>query len=101
MWERVNPSFDIIINAEQFAEDCREAQESPAKENAFRRYRLNQWTEQDVRWLAMDKWDASMSSSRRIRTKIGECCGFDCAIGRVFPYDGARFVIRVVEEGRR
>jgi phage terminase large subunit-like protein len=23
-----------------------------------RRYRLNQWTEQDVRWLSMEKWDA-------------------------------------------
>ena len=46
------------MGAEQFAEDCCEAQESPAKENSFRRYRLNQWTEQDVRWLSMDKWDA-------------------------------------------
>lgn len=58
VWRSANPSFGITINAEQFAEDCREAQESPAKENSFRRYRLNQWTEQDVRWLAMEKWDA-------------------------------------------
>ena len=48
----------MTIDAEQFAEDCREARESPAKENSFRRYRLNQWTEQDVRWLSMEKWDA-------------------------------------------
>ena len=44
----------MTIDAGQFAEDCREAQESPAKENSFRRYRLNQWTEQDVRWLNMN-----------------------------------------------
>ncbi|MDE2105798.1 MAG: terminase large subunit, partial [Patescibacteria group bacterium] len=35
-----------------------EAQNSPAKENAFKRYRLNIWTEQDIRWLSMLKWDA-------------------------------------------
>jgi phage terminase large subunit-like protein len=58
VWKQANPSFGITINEDQFAEDCREAQEPPAKENSFRRYRLNQWTEQDVRWLNMDKWDA-------------------------------------------
>jgi len=45
------------VGADQFAEDCREARESPAKENSFRRYRLNRWTEQEVRWLSMEKWD--------------------------------------------
>jgi len=58
VWRDANPSFGVTIQSDQFAEDCREAQESPAKENSFRRYRLNQWTEQDVRWLNMDKWDA-------------------------------------------
>jgi len=58
VWRAANPSFGITLAADQFAEDCREAQESPAKENSFRRYRLNQWTEQDVRWINMEKWDA-------------------------------------------
>ncbi|WP_199195170.1 MULTISPECIES: terminase large subunit [Pirellulaceae] len=58
VWQKANPSFGITIDAEQFAEDCREAQESPAKENSFRRYRLNQWTQQESRWLNMEKWDA-------------------------------------------
>ena len=58
VWQKANPSFDITLSADQFAEDCKEAQQSPAKENSFRRYRLNQWTEQDVRWLSMEKWDA-------------------------------------------
>lgn len=58
IWKKANPSYAITVSADQFAEDCKEAQESPAKENSFRRYRLNQWTEQEVRWLNMDKWDA-------------------------------------------
>lgn len=74
VWKKANPSFGIRINAEQFAEDCREAQESPAKENSFRRYRLNQWTEQDVRWLNMEKWDACAAM-------LGELEGRDCFAG--------------------
>jgi len=58
VWRRANPSIGVTLDEEQFAEDCREAQESPAKENSFRRYRLNQWTEQEIRWLKMEKWDA-------------------------------------------
>jgi phage terminase large subunit-like protein len=54
VWRKANPSFGVTIDEEQFAEDCKEAQESPAKENSFRRYRLNQWTEQDVRWLCIE-----------------------------------------------
>src|SRR5262245_59804602 len=71
VWKKANPSFGITISAEQFAEDCQEAQESPAKENSFRRYRLNQWTEQDVRWINMQKWDACASSTANLE---GQAC---------------------------
>lgn len=58
VWKRANPSFGTTIKADQFESDCAEARASAAKENAFRRYRLNQWTEQDVRWLSLERWDA-------------------------------------------
>jgi phage terminase large subunit-like protein len=74
VWAKANPSFGITISADQFAEDCREAQESPAKENTFRRYRLNQWTEQDVRWINMVKWDACAEA-------LGELDGCECYAG--------------------
>jgi len=73
VWKDANPSFGITVNADQFAEDCKEAQESPAKENSFRRYRLNQWTEQDVRWLSMEKWDACAGITADLDGK--ECYG--------------------------
>jgi phage terminase large subunit-like protein len=57
-WRRANPSYGVTVKADQMASDCAEARQSPGKENAFRRYRLNQWTEQDVRWLSLEKWDA-------------------------------------------
>jgi phage terminase large subunit-like protein len=59
-WAKANPSLGAIIREEDLAEDCTEAQESPVKENTFKRYRLNIWTEQEVRWLQMEKWDACL-----------------------------------------
>jgi phage terminase large subunit-like protein len=109
VWKRANPSFGITIDADQFAEDCSEAQESPAKENSFRRYRLNQWTTQDVRWLSMEKWDACCGEpSLNNRTCYA---GLDLssttdisALVLVFP-DGEKFSVLpffwVPEEGAR
>ena len=57
-WRKANPSMGVTIDEEEMAASCKEAQEIATKENAFKRYRLNIWTEQDVRWLPMDKWDA-------------------------------------------
>ena len=110
IWRRANPSFGVTIDAEQFAEDCREAQESPAKENSFRRYRLNQWTEQDVRWIKMEKWDACGGA-------VGDLSGKTCFAGLdlssttdvsalvlVFPEDDGYSVLPffwVPEEGAR
>ena len=110
VWRAVNPSFGVTMNAEQFAEDCREAQESPAKENSFRRYRLNQWTEQDVRWLSLEKWDACGG----MVDLEGKTCfaGLDLssttdisALVLVFPLDEGRYAALpffwVPEEGAR
>jgi phage terminase large subunit-like protein len=60
VWQKANPSFGVTMSAEQFAEDCQKA-ESPPRE-LFRRYRLVQWTEQDV-LINMQKWDACSSTA--------------------------------------
>ena len=110
VWRKANPSFDITIDAEQFAEDCREARESPAKENSFRRYRLNQWTEQETRWLSLEKWDACNEDPGDL---YGRVCyaGLDLssttdlsALALVFPGDDRFDVLMrfwVPEEGAR
>ena len=56
-WRKANPSYGITLNSDSFTEDFKEAKLSPAGENTFKRYRLNLWTQQDVRWLRMEDWD--------------------------------------------
>lgn len=57
VWRKANPSLGVTIKEEELAEACQEAQNSPAKENSFRRYRLNQWTDAFTRWLPSEAWD--------------------------------------------
>ena len=110
VWRAANPSFGVTIDPDQFAEDCREAQESPAKENSFRRYRLNQWTEQETRWIKMRKWDACSDEPGDLEGR--ECwAGLDLssttdlsALVLVFPVEDRYAVLPffwVPEEGAR
>jgi phage terminase large subunit-like protein len=57
VWHHANPSLGETIDLAKFKNACLEAQQSPAKENSFKRYRLNIWTEQATRWMQMAKWD--------------------------------------------
>ena len=58
-WKKANPSFGVTIDPQTFAEECREAQAEPRKENTFKRYRLNMWVQQVTRWIPLETWDAN------------------------------------------
>ena len=58
VWAMVNPSLGSTIRVDDLAEACTEAKNSPAKQNGFRRYRLNCWVGQVNRWLDMTQWKA-------------------------------------------
>ena len=56
VWAGCNPSLGKIIDIEKVRNQCREAQETPANENTFKRLRLNIWTEAQTRWITSEKW---------------------------------------------
>lgn len=93
VWNAANPSMGTIIDRESFAAECREAQESPTKENTFKRYRLNIWTEQETRLIPMAAWDECPATAG-VEDLEGEPCwgGLDlsstqdiCAFVLYFP----------------
>lgn len=55
-WRKANPSLGVTIDIEEFQSEFGKAKRSPSIENAFRRYRLNQWTQQASRWINLDDW---------------------------------------------
>ena len=58
-WRKANPNFDVSIPFEYMHRECQKAIDSPAYENTFKRLHLNIKTQQDVRWLSMDRWDGT------------------------------------------
>jgi phage terminase large subunit-like protein len=56
-WAKSNPSMGATVKLEYLQQECRKAQQSPAYQNTFRRLHLNQWTQQETRWLDLSAWD--------------------------------------------
>lgn len=55
-WRAANPNYGVSVKPDYLRAECKRAQESPRHENDFKRYHLNIWTEQAVRWLQMERW---------------------------------------------
>ena len=56
IWIKANPSLGVTVKVEDLKRQVDEAREMPAQQNAIRRLRLNEWTEQATRWIDMGVW---------------------------------------------
>ncbi|XVU22528.1 terminase large subunit [Actinoplanes sp. CA-054009] len=56
-WYLANPALGDFLNINNLRAEAKEAQSKPTAQNAFRVFRLNQWTSQAERWLDMHAWD--------------------------------------------
>jgi phage terminase large subunit-like protein len=59
VWKRCNPGLDSFRSIEEMRSLCSKAKQTPALQNTFRRLYLNQWTQQETRWMPLDAWDAT------------------------------------------
>jgi len=100
----------VSVKEEFLADECVKAQHLPSFENTFRRLYLNQWTEQESRWVSLDTWDACAGALPDLEGR--ECwAGLDlasttdiAALALIFPIDNRLFVrplFWVPEEGIR
>lgn len=97
IWHRCNPNLEKSISKAFLRDECSRAKESPSYENTFRNLYLNQWTEQAVRWLSMDKWE-DMGGELRDLTDRPCWAGLDLstttdlsALVLVFPDDDGTY----------
>lgn len=58
-WAKANPGLGVTVKKEYIEQEAKRAMEVPAYQNTFRRLHLNQWTQQDERWLDLAEWDAN------------------------------------------
>lgn len=57
-WRKANPAYGVTVKAEYLETEANRARQVPAYQNTFRRLHLNQWTQQNTRWLDLNAWDA-------------------------------------------
>lgn len=57
LWHLANPALGEFLSMQALRDEAQEAMNDPAKENAFRQFRLNQWQSQASRWMPMHLWD--------------------------------------------
>lgn len=57
-WAYANPALGDFLSISALRDEATEARADPAKENAFRQFRLNQWVSQVTRWMPLHLWDA-------------------------------------------
>ena len=57
VWAKCNPGLGSSIRLDYLKDACERAKSIPGYENTFKRLHLNLWTEQDTRWIQMEKWD--------------------------------------------
>lgn len=57
IWIKANPNLGVSVTLEELREKCAQAQQMASAQNVFRTKRLNQWVEQETRWIPMEKWD--------------------------------------------
>jgi phage terminase large subunit-like protein len=55
-WYKANPALGNFLSLSRVRQACEEAKRIPAKQNAFRRLRLNQWTNQASVWIPHREW---------------------------------------------
>ena len=59
VWKRANPALGTFRSIREMRSHFVKAEQTPALQNTFRRLYLNQWTQQESRWMDLRKWDAS------------------------------------------
>lgn len=79
VWAKANPTIGLTPTWDYIRKEAGKAKGNPRAEAAFRRYHLNQWVEQTVRWLNRERWlacapDPNAWRERRELLKGRRCC---------------------------
>lgn len=90
-----NVGYGVSVKPDFLAAQAKNAEAMPGELNHFLRFHLNLWTDQETRWLSMDRWNACRDALSYAELKGRPCFGgLDlarlhdlCALVLVFPID--------------
>lgn len=93
---KANPNYGVSVKPDYLAAQAKKAKDQPSFYNTYCRLHLNWWTEQEKRWLSMEKWNACQGAIDLAALRGRLCYGaldlgqtIDlCALALAFPMDG-------------
>lgn len=62
VWAKANPNLGVSVKLDDLQRKAEKAANMPAAQNGFRRLHLNEWTQQNDRWIDLALWDANGGS---------------------------------------
>lgn len=75
VWHEANPQLGRTLKLASFEAECKRAEQSIEQQNTFRRFRLNQWTKQETRWMDVERWKLCATKNVRFRESLkGQRC---------------------------
>jgi phage terminase large subunit-like protein len=80
VWPKANPTFPVSPTLQFLRTEAALAKESPRAEAHFRRYHLNQWVDQAVRWLDRKRWEACAPDSEAWTLRFEAMKGRKCYV---------------------
>jgi phage terminase large subunit-like protein len=99
-WRKANPSLGTLLRIEDLRAEVALAREMASKQNSIRRLRLNQWTQQLVRWIDMDIW-ARGSEPFDVEAMAGRRCFAGLDLARVKDLSSLALLFPPSEDGER
>jgi phage terminase large subunit-like protein len=83
VWRYANPALGDFKSLESVRDDFSRAKRRPAEQNSFRRLHLNQWVQQEKRWIDLAEWDQCNGSVDIAELKRYPCyAGIDVGASR-------------------
>lgn len=89
VWRAANPALGDFRDIEEMRAWALESSHKPEQQNSFRRLYLNQWTEQEVRWLDMTRW----AQCRRVDLSAADGCVSYAGLDLGLKSDLSAFVV--------
>lgn len=102
-WAKANPNLGVSVKLEFLRDEYTKAINVPAYQNTFKRLYLNIWTQQNERWLDLDKWAATAGAIPDEDALKGKACylALDlasttdvAAAGLVFPWEDGTLKVK-------
>ena len=74
-WPKANPNLGVSVKLDDLRRKAEQAARMPSRQNAFRRFHLNVWTQQTDRWIDLSLWDENAGEVNEELLVGRECYG--------------------------